>query len=73
MGTTMKSLLAIAALLAVIGALQPAHASGFYLPWYAEAGLWLHATPECWAVLAIVAAALVIGVVKLAKRRGSGE
>ena len=63
----MKSLLALAAVL--FGCLpRPAHASGMYLPWYVEAPLWLLATPGGWAVLALVAVAAIVGVVKLAKK-----
>ena len=63
----MKSLLALAAVL--FGCLpRPALASGFYLPAPVEWLPWLIATPAGWAVLALVAVAAIVGVVKLAKK-----
>lgn len=62
-----RFLLCLAAALWLIGHV-PARASGFYLPAPVEWLLWLIATPAGWAVLALVAVAAIVGVVKLAKK-----
>ena len=62
-----RFLLCLAAALWLIGHV-PARASGFYLPAPVEWLLWLIATPAGWAVLALVAGAAIVGVVKLAKK-----
>lgn len=50
-----------------------AMASGFYLPWWAEALVFLLATPAGWACLALAAVVLIGLVVVAWKKRGQGK
>lgn len=60
--------LAIAAFALLPGA---ALASGFYLPWWAEALFFLLTTPAGWACAALLVAVLVALIVLAAKRWSS--
>lgn len=50
-----------------------AMASGFYLPWWGEALLFLLVTPTGWACIALVAVALIGLAVFAWNKRGQGK
>lgn len=46
-----------------------AHASGFYIPWWAELAFFLLATPTGWAVCAVALVAAIAAIVSAVRRR----
>ena len=46
---------------------QPAHASGFYMPPWADALFWLLLTPGGWVVLGIAAVAVIALIVRASR------
>lgn len=51
----------------LLASCQPAHASGFYAPPWAEALFWLLLTPAGWAVLGVAAVAVIALIVRASR------
>lgn len=53
----------------LLAAAPSAHASGFYIPWWAELAFFLLATPAGWAVCALALIAVIAAIVHAVRRQ----